>query len=77
MKKNGIQLLVFIALGSMVGLFVSTILKLPYQWMTVLLLALSMPFIGLIVGDLRRFFMVLLILSIPFSIDINHKNNKL
>ena len=70
-KNSVIQFWVFILFGGMVGLFVSTILNLPYRWMIVILLAMCLPFIGFIAGDLRRFFLLLLILSIPLSIDIN------
>ena len=70
-KNSSIQIWIFILLGGMVGLFISTILNLPYRWMTVIMMAICLPFIGFIVGDLRRFFMLLLILSIPLMIDIN------
>jgi len=71
LKNNTAQIMIFLFLGAIVGLFVSIVLRLPHRWMIVMMMGISLPFIGLIVGDLRRFFILLLILAVPLMIDIN------
>ena len=65
--------LLFLLAGLAFGLSISRVTQLPNRYFIVFLLSIALPFVAVLFGDIRRFLMVALIVSIPLRIDINFK----
>ena len=70
-KIVSIQFIFFIMLGACLGCAIIYVADLPYHFMSVFLLAMLFPFTALIIGDIRRYLLVLTIFSLPLLIDLN------
>ncbi len=72
LKKTGaLQIVVFLLFGLAFGASVFFIGDLPSRALTVVLMGIAFPFVAAIIGDLRRFLTVGIILAIPLRIDAN------
>ncbi len=57
--------------GIILGIFTIAIFSLPPQWAPLLILAVLCPFIAMIVGNVHRLLLGVIILDIPFPLDIH------
>ncbi|MGE0822330.1 MAG: O-antigen ligase family protein [Candidatus Binatia bacterium] len=76
--RNGIGLsrpvkegVVAALLGLALGIYVVTVLSFPVKVMPLLVIAVLFPFAVVIVGDLRRVFLALILMDVPFHFDVN------
>lgn len=61
----------FMMLSILIGCSILMMYRLNKAWFACFLLVLSIPFLGLITGDLKRFLCGFMILAIPMNADIN------
>src|SRR2546425_6214380 len=57
--------------GIVLGIYTTTALSLPSQWAPLFILAVLCPFIVMIVGHVQRLLLAIIILDIPFPLDIH------
>ena len=62
---------VIVGLGIALGAGTVTVMALPSQIVPLFLVSILSPFIAMIVRDLRRLFLVALMMDIPFRFDVN------
>jgi hypothetical protein len=72
-KIPSVQLFIFICAGLFFGFFISRISNLPQQFFLVMMAGIAFPFIAAIFGDVRRFLMIGIVVTIPLRIDVNFK----
>ncbi|MBN1998408.1 O-antigen ligase family protein [candidate division KSB1 bacterium] len=70
-KAGSLQIIVFLFFGLLFGASVFLISDLPSRALVVVLIGIAFPFIAAIIGDLRRFLMVAIVVAIPLRIDAN------
>jgi putative inorganic carbon (HCO3(-)) transporter len=69
-QKIGIQWLIVILLGLLLGIYILFTFKLSSKWIPLLLLAALFPFVVLAIGNLRKILLALILLDIPIQLDI-------
>ena len=57
--------------GILLGIYTMVVSTLPPEWAPLFILAALCPFIAMIVGDLRKVLLGIIILDIPFQLDIH------
>src|SRR2546426_12821121 len=57
--------------GIVLGIYTTTALSLPSQWALLFILAVLCLFIVMIIGDVRKLLLAVILLDIPFQLDIN------
>lgn len=57
--------------GILLGIYAMAVSSLPPQWAPLFVLAVLCPFTAMIVGDLRKVLLGIIILDIPFQLDIH------
>ncbi|OGC05281.1 hypothetical protein A2V82_03280 [candidate division KSB1 bacterium RBG_16_48_16] len=70
-KIISFQFIVFILLGTLLGLGVIAISGMPRRLLSMLILGIAFPFVAAIFGDVRRFLLICTVFSIPLIIDVN------
>ncbi len=70
-RANTFQILAFALAGVALGLFFVKTMALPSRWAFLVLLAGLVPFVSMIVGNVRNLLLAVILLDIPFQLDIN------
>jgi O-antigen ligase len=65
-----IQWLFAAGIGLMLGVFILFVFRLPSKWVPLLIIAAIFPFLILVIGNLRKCLLALILLDIPFQLDI-------
>jgi len=73
-KIISLQFLIVVFVGAVLGLSVITISGMSTRLMIVALIGMAFPFVAFIVGDVRRFLLAMIAMSIPLHIDVNFKH---
>lgn len=71
-KSKGWQLSLIVFTGILFGLIVYALLmmNIPTRWSVVVLIAISTPFLAIWTRNAKHFFLAVLLLTLPFNIDI-------
>jgi putative inorganic carbon (hco3(-)) transporter len=56
--------------GIVLGIYTLGIAVIPTQWVPLFILAVLCPFIAMVVGSVRRLFLMIIMLDIPFQLDV-------
>lgn len=57
--------------GALLGAYILSAVSMPAQWVPLLILAVLCPPVALAVGDIRKVLLAVIVLDIPFQVNIN------
>ncbi|MCJ7645960.1 O-antigen ligase family protein [bacterium] len=67
---------VLVALGgTLCGLFILLLTILPPRWATLGILGTMVPFVALVTGNVKRFFLAMLVFTLPIQLDITIRHS--
>lgn len=73
-RSNEIFIAIFFSL--IMGLSILIIMGLPTRWSILSIIGMIIPFIAIISGDIKRFCLAILVLSLPIQLDITIQPNE-
>ena len=73
-RSNEIYIAVFLSI--IIGLSIFIITELPTRWSVLAAIGMIVPFIAIISGDIKRFLLAVLVLSLPIQLDITIQPNE-